>query len=359
MVMGPGDQIEKPSLTMGKLATDGSNWSLWRATLRSYFESKNLLKHVEGTVDRPPDPPTFPKGHILTDDEEAKVDKAEDRLEKYLAREGLVKTQILISVSESLALMLEKKMNAKEIWDTLVAEMTKKPKMVVISIQRQLRNMKCLEDDDLREHLDKAQDLYSRLNDMGAKVSEEEFLDILLSSLPPSYESLMNTLMTSLEEVGKPLDPDNIIRILKSQYDRRKTLSISHEDQGFVGTPEKKVHTCTDCKKPGHTIEMCWAKGGGREGQGPRQKKRFKSKKKKGKGKGKANVADEEESSGDDDEGPMAFINHDCAAFIRDGIGDTIILDTGASSHMTPHKYMLENYKSFPTQCTIRAHPLR
>src|SRR3979490_620836 len=119
--MGPGEQSEKLPLTMGKLATDGSDWSLWHAPLQSYFESKNLLKHVEGVVDRPPDPPTFPKGHILTDDEEVKVDKAEDRLERYLAREGQVKTQILVSVLESLALMLEKKRDAKEIWDTLGA----------------------------------------------------------------------------------------------------------------------------------------------------------------------------------------------------------------------------------------------
>src|SRR3979490_2782341 len=188
--MGPGEQSEKPH-SMGKLATDGSNWSLWWATFRNYFESKNLLKHIEGTVDRPPNPPTFPKGHILTDDEEIKGDEAEERLERYLEREGVVKTQILISVSESLALMLEKKKDTKEIWDTLVEEMMKKPKMVVTTIQRQLCNMKCSEDDDLREHLDKAQDLYARLNDMGAKISEE-FLDILLASLPPSYEAVMN-----------------------------------------------------------------------------------------------------------------------------------------------------------------------
>ena len=59
--MGPREQSEKLPLTMGKLATDGSNWSLWHATLHSYFESKNLLKYLEGVVDRPPDPPTFPK----------------------------------------------------------------------------------------------------------------------------------------------------------------------------------------------------------------------------------------------------------------------------------------------------------
>ena len=98
--------------------------------------------------------------------------------------------------------------------------MMKNPKMVVALIQRQLRNMKCSDDDDLREHLGKAPDLYTRLNDMRATITQAEFLDIILASLPPSYKLVMNTLTTSLEEVGKPLEADNIIRILKFQYDR-------------------------------------------------------------------------------------------------------------------------------------------
>ena len=87
MVMGPADNPDK-SLGVERLATDGSNWPLWKAILKSYFESRNLVKHVEGTADRPPDPATFSKGHVLTEEEEVKVDKAEERLEKYLSREG-------------------------------------------------------------------------------------------------------------------------------------------------------------------------------------------------------------------------------------------------------------------------------
>ena len=86
--MGPTNKSEK-SLTVIKLATDGSNWSLWQATIHSYFDCKNLLKHIDSTADRPPNPPTFPEGHILSDDEEAKVEQAGDTLEKYLRREGL------------------------------------------------------------------------------------------------------------------------------------------------------------------------------------------------------------------------------------------------------------------------------
>ena len=85
--MGPTNHSDKV-VAVKRLATDRLHWPLWKTTLKSYFESKNLVKHVEGTADRPTDPPTFPKGHILSDDEEAKVDKAEERLEKYLSREG-------------------------------------------------------------------------------------------------------------------------------------------------------------------------------------------------------------------------------------------------------------------------------
>ena len=226
MVMGPANHPDK-AVVVERLAIDESNWPLWKATLKSYFESRNLVKHVEGTADRPPDPPTFPKDHVLTDEEEAKVDKAEERVKKYLSREGQVKTQIIFSVSESLALLIQNQKTAKDTWDALVTEMTKKPKLVITSLQRQLRNMKCSEQDDLREYLDKAQDLFACLNEMGAKMENEEFLDIILGALPPSYEFVMNALTTSLEEVGKPIEIDSIIRILKSPYDK-KEISVDY-----------------------------------------------------------------------------------------------------------------------------------
>ena len=123
--MSPANHLDK-SLAVKRLATDGSNWPLWKATLKSYFESRNIVKHVEGTADRPPAPPTFAKGHILTEEEEANVDKAEERLEKYLSREGQFKTQNILSVSGSLGLKFQKQKTAKDTWDAQVNEMTKK-----------------------------------------------------------------------------------------------------------------------------------------------------------------------------------------------------------------------------------------
>ena len=53
----------------------------------------------------------------------------------------------------------------------------------------------------------------------------------------PKY--VMNAL-TSLEEVGRPIEIESIIRILKSQYNKRKMQSISQEEQGFMGKSLKK-----------------------------------------------------------------------------------------------------------------------
>ena len=197
--MGPTDKSTINPSAMDKLPTDGSKWRLWQATMKSFFESKNLIKHIEGTAARPLPPPTFAATHTITDEENVCMERAEEKMEWFLAREGLVKSQVIMSVSEPLALMLQKKNMTQEVWDALVDEMTKKPKVVVTSLQRQLWNIKCSEEDDLRLHLDRAQDLYARLREMGASISSDEFMDIILSSLPP-YDAVMNALTTSLEE---------------------------------------------------------------------------------------------------------------------------------------------------------------
>jgi hypothetical protein len=51
-------------------------------------------------------------------------------------------------------------------------------------------------------------------------ITEGEFMDIILSSLPPSYEAIMDALTTSLEGCKQLIEPENIIRLLKAQYDK-------------------------------------------------------------------------------------------------------------------------------------------
>jgi hypothetical protein len=116
--------------------------------------------------------------------------------------------------------MLEKYLTAKEMWNALIAEITNKPKTVLTTLQRQLCNIRCSKEDDFCEHLDKAQDLHACHKEMGGAITEGEFMDIILFSLPTSYEAIMNALTTLLEGCKQPIEPKNIIRLLKAQYDK-------------------------------------------------------------------------------------------------------------------------------------------
>ena len=65
--------------------------------------------------------------------------------------------------------------------------------------------------------------------------------------------------------------------------------------------------------------------------------------------------AAKETSEDDEDKQPIAFMNFDCAALIKDNSGVTQILNTGASTHMTPHKNLLADYKKFPKPRKVHA----
>ena len=94
--------------------------------------------------------------------------------------------------------------------------------------------MKCSEEDDLRQYLDKAQDLFACLNDMGATITNSEFLDIILAALLPSYESVMNALTTPLEEVGKPIEIDSVILLFSL------TFNVTHQYKARLGCGNNK-----------------------------------------------------------------------------------------------------------------------
>jgi hypothetical protein len=175
--MGPAEMSSKQQINvMETLDNNSSNWLLWQSRMQFLFESKGLLVHIEGTAVEPVLNPALAALTQPSDKQQRKIDWIEEKLEKYHTNKGLARSQIIMAVSESMVLKLQASTTAKAMWDTLIAKMTKKPKMVLTTLQRQLRNIKCSEEDNLHDHLDKAQDMYARLTEMGALMDEEEFM---------------------------------------------------------------------------------------------------------------------------------------------------------------------------------------
>ncbi|KAF8524843.1 major facilitator superfamily domain-containing protein [Hysterangium stoloniferum] len=147
-VMGPA------IVTLEKLADNGKNWIAWKSRILSILESGVLLKHIDGSAQRPPDPTIYVAGTVLTNDQLDIRDKQEKHLDRYLACEGRVKAQIFLSVGPSLMLSLQRLGTAREVWQAVCQEFESKPKMAQVDLQRILRALKCKEGEDVHSHLD-------------------------------------------------------------------------------------------------------------------------------------------------------------------------------------------------------------
>src|SRR5882762_5590155 len=118
-----------------------------------------------------------------------------------------------------------------------------------------------------------------------------------MSSLPESYRPTLQTITAAertnaaLGILSKKMKADDLVAFLieEAQHrvindDRTKSAESAlaahgKRDKRGRGDKGKKAdksgsgRNCENCHKPYHTKENCWAKGGGKEGQGPKQNK--------------------------------------------------------------------------------------
>ena len=134
---------------------------------------------------------------------------------------------------------------------------------------------------------------------MGLELSDTQFNTFIMSSLPESYHPTLQTI-TAAEKANsltggltKKMNTDNLIAFLmeEAQHHVINNERSKDSEQALATHAKKKGKgkgqgkgdgkalnadseiLCHNCKKPGHKKADCWAKGGGREGQGPHQKK--------------------------------------------------------------------------------------
>jgi Pol polyprotein, beta-barrel domain/GAG-pre-integrase domain len=132
---------------------------------------------------------------------------------------------------------------------------------------------------------------------MGAPPSEDDYSSMIILSLPESYQVLLTTLGDAAQQAGKPLNSDNYITKAIQEYERRhiRDEKSATKDAAFSASNRngknngngsgslKRYVECHNCHRRGHYKTDCWAKGGGKAGQGPRSKRYL-----KGKGKSQA-----------------------------------------------------------------------
>ncbi|KAJ1299274.1 hypothetical protein OPQ81_002679 [Rhizoctonia solani] len=124
---------------------------------------------------------------------------------------------------------------------------------------------------------------------LGEPVSDLMLAQIFMKALPASYV-IVSTVISSVSQ-NSTVSSDQVVKATTTEEEHRKQgvgLTAMFSQASFKSknsNPKSsnrskgkgkadKGPPCANCAKPGHTKQECWAKGGGAEGTGPRQKKK-------------------------------------------------------------------------------------
>jgi hypothetical protein len=379
--MGPGTmsdqsmslQSNNSHLAIPKLHDDGSNWADYEPRVRKAMGAKGIWKHDEGTAYKPLQYNVVNGVHVLADGKtpasEDQIESREAKVDEYEQCQYLAQHVILLMMSPRLGAKIKNMSSAHDMWDEVKKDATSKSTLHLIDAEDQLASMRCSESTDPKAHLAEIKAHFElmtvrrdNLISMGSTLSDTRFNTMIMMSLPPSYRPALQTITAATKLGGTTMQATNLIaffieeaehRVIEEQRSSYAESAMmarigKNPKKGGKGAkkPAKPNITCKNCEKPGHTDADCWAKGGGKEGQGPCLKKKAE----KDKGKAKSDESTSATAAVAADDNLFAFSctsNFRAACDDAEQVKDLIqaIVNSGASCHFTPHKDKLLNYK--------------
>jgi len=225
-------------------------------------------------------------------------------------------------------------------------------KMTVVDLARRFRNKKCGEKENVRTHFEQLANMREQLAAMGKVIDNDDFTDILLASLPSSYESTRSAINASARISGNSLTPDTVTQLFIDDYKQRDSKD-KEQDEAFTADAQNKRKNveCYNCKKHGHVKADCWVKGGGKEGQGPARGGRDPRKESMAAAQEEPDIevwavieeAEEERMVGEEGQQHAAI----AASSARTSRGvESELYNSGASHHMSPFRHRFVSYRS-------------
>ena len=184
-----------------------------------------------------------------------------------------VKHLIMNSIPDEMFNRIKTGTNAKDWWDELKKICEGRSRDLRIDLSRKLQNTPCAEDDDVRAHFAKLANYREQLAALGETISDDQYANTLLASLPACYDMRITAITTNADETGNPIKPERVVKLITDDYDKRllrRNTGSKSEDQAFTTLTQRKDQCkleCYNCKRKGHIKANCWAKGSGKEGQ--------------------------------------------------------------------------------------------
>ncbi|KAL4324482.1 hypothetical protein GQ457_11G027590 [Hibiscus cannabinus] len=247
-----------------------------------------------------------------------------------------------LALADEVLSSIEEKKTAKEIWDHLTKLYEAKSLHNKIFLKRKLYSLRMSESTSVTEHLNTLNTLFSQLTSLSYKIEPQERAELLLQSLPDSYDQLIINLTKNI--LTDHLVFDDVVAIILEEENRRKNnedkqgnmqqvealmvmkgrsteggQSSSH-NHGRLKSRSKKILKCNNCGKKGHWKKDCWSLPKNSNPQG--------------------NIANTS------DDGDVLCCEASTAMEGRKRFAYIWLIDSGATYHMTSRREWFHNYES-------------
>jgi len=130
--------------------------------------------------------------------------------------EAVLKQAIASTIPDSLFLDVQKELTAKLMWDAVTNKCEKKSRMVTVDLRCKLQSEM---NGDVRAHLIKLQTMHEDLASMGRSINNEDFMSIILGSIPLSYDTFISAMSATSMLLGSSLSPTNLIDAIGDEAD--------------------------------------------------------------------------------------------------------------------------------------------
>ena len=297
-------------LTIDKL--DGSNWITWKFQLKHFLLARGLWKYVDGSA-------TLAEGATA------------EQLARHQSESQRAFSFIAMSVSTLQLYLITSCEQPKEAWDALRKHFERETLANKLFLKKQYFRKEMSEGNSIEKHLKEMKELTDKLGSIGAPISEEDRVFTLLGSLPSSFSGVV----TALEAHSGDLTMDFVQQQLINHERKLKTQdskSEAQQDSALVGALKRKPPKCWKCEEVGHIQRFC-------------PKRKFQHRAKIIEDEVKSESDGEVESGPESSDGEGAFP----ASRSAEVPNDRWLVDSGASSHMTPKREYFSEYKVFST----------
>ena len=183
---------------------------------------------------------------------------------------------LCLSVGDDQMIHLAETDTVAKMWENLKTIHEVKGQQTIIALKRAMFRKAATKDSDIPAHLIEMKHMRAKLHQMGCLLPETEFRDVLISSLPKSWDGFVSTFLgarTGAEDSGQShTNLQERMALIKDEYERRiggasnkRKLNEGDEQIYYLESSGKRRQveggTCTICGGKGHLAKVCCFKG--------------------------------------------------------------------------------------------------